>query len=159
MTRPDEGLSTKERWIRGLRLAGAFAAVPLVLLAWQWLAIETVGAHLDIDMKEPGGEPVFGFVLFQIGLAVPVLGTLCVGIPYVLFQLSAGRMSFKTILVASAALSVPYALIVYGFLQPHGYPTFTKIVAALSLPGFIVAGLCFYVLAFWKRPASPLSGR
>jgi len=159
MTRPDEGLSTGQRWIRGLRLAGAFVVVPLVLVGWQWLAIKIVGDQLDIDLVDEQGEPIFGFVLFQIGLAVPALGTLCVGIPYTLFQLSAGRMNFKRTMLASAVLAVPYAMIAYGYLQPQGYSTLAIIVAALSLVGFVVAALCFYVVGLWKRPTSPVTDR
>ena len=159
MTRPDEGLSTGQRWIRGLRLAGAFVVVPLVLVGWQWLAIHTVAGLLDVDLVDEQNEPIFGFVIFQIGLAVPTLGTLCVGIPYTLFQLSAGRMAFKRTVLAGMLLAIPYAMIVYGYMQPQGFNTLTWIVAALSLVGFVIATVLFYIVGLWKRPASPVTHR
>ena len=140
-----------------MRLAGAFVVVPLVLVGWQWLAIEIAGKQLDIKLVDDQGQTIFGFVLFQIGLAVPTLGTLCIGIPYTLFQLSAGRMDFKHTISASAVLSLPYAMIVYGYMQPQGYQKLTYIVAGLSLLGFILAGMCFYVVGLWKRPSSPVT--
>lgn len=146
------------QWIRGIRLFGGFLLTPAVVPLTLCGSLQLVTARLHPSLSSINEEALRMFVL-TFGVGMVYLGVLCFGLPYVLLVLRAGRLNFRTIMLPTLMLSWIFSMVVYFSLQKD-YP-FAGTVAALCVPGVILAGLCFYVLGVWRSndeetPVSPL---
>jgi hypothetical protein len=144
--------------IQGLRLFWRFLLAPAIVPLTLYGSLHLVTACFRPSLGGINEEALRMFVL-TVGVGMVYLCVLCFGLPYVLLILRAGRLSFRTVLLPTLMLSWIFAMVVYFSLQKD-YP-FAGTVAALCVPGVILAGLCFYVLAVWRSheddtPISPL---
>ena len=135
------------QWIRGIRLFGGFLLTPAVVPLTLYGALQLVSAHFHPSLSDINEEVLRTFVL-TVGVGMVYLCVLCFGLPYVLLVLRAGRLNFRTVMLPTLMLSWIFSMVVYFSLQKD-YP-FAGTVAALCVPGVIVAGLCFYVLGVWR---------
>jgi hypothetical protein len=132
------------QWIRGIRLFGAFLLAPAVVPLTLYGSLQLVTAHALSGINE---EALRMFVL-TVGVGMVYLCVLCFGLPYALLVLRAGRLNFRAVILPTLMLSWIFAMVVYFSLQKE-YP-FAGTVAALCVPGVILAGLCFYVVGVWR---------
>jgi hypothetical protein len=146
------------QWIRGIRLFGGFLLAPAVVPLTLYGSLQLVTAHAHPGLGGVNEEALRMFVL-TVGVGMVYLCVLCFGLPYALLVLRAGRLNFRAVILPTLMLSWIFAMVVYFSLQKE-YP-FAGTVAALCVPGVILAGLCFYVLGVWRSdddetPVNPL---
>ena len=110
-------------------------------------SLQLVTAYFHPNFSGINEEALRAFVL-TFGVGMVYLCVLCFGLPYVLLVLRAGRLNFRTVMLPTLMLSWIFSMVVYFSLQKD-YP-FAGTVAALCVPGVILAGLCFYVLGVWR---------
>jgi hypothetical protein len=135
------------QWIRGIRLFGGFLLAPAVVPLTLYGSLQLVTAHFHPGVSGINEQALRMFVL-TVGVGMVYLCILCFGLPYVLLVLRAGRLNFRTVILPTLVLSWIFAMVVYFSLQKD-YP-FAGTVAALCVPGVILAGLCFYILGVWR---------
>ena len=146
------------QWIQGIRLFGGFLLAPAVVPLTLYGSLQLVTAYFHPSLSGINAEVLRTFVL-TVGVGMVYLCVLCFGLPYVLLVQRAGRLGFRTVMLPTLMLSWVFSMVVYFSLQKD-YP-FAGTVAALCVPGGILAGLCFYVLGVWRshdndRQDSPL---
>ena len=135
------------QWIRGIRLFWGFLLTPAVVPLTLYGSLQLVTAYSHPNFSGINEEALRAFVL-TFGVGMVYLCVLCFGLPYVLLVLRAGRLNFRTVMLPTLMLSWIFSMVVYFSLQKD-YP-FAGTVAALCVPGVILAGLCFYTLGVWK---------
>ena len=137
------------KWLQGFRLfvglALAPAVVPLVLYVSLRIALARLGPNqTDLTM------PALHLFVLVVGVGLVYLGVACFGVPYVLLLRRAGRLTFRTVMLPILMLSWIYAVVVYTSL--HQDYAFAGTVAALCVPGVLLAGLLFHLIAVWRTP-------
>jgi hypothetical protein len=137
------------RWSQGVRLSGGFLLAPAVVPLTLYAALSIATAYHRLDLSGIATDALRMFVL-TFGVGMVYLCVLCFGVPYVVLVRKAGRLNFRAVMLPTLLLSWVYSVVVYASLL-HDYP-FAGTVAALCLPGVILAGLCFYFIGVWKSP-------
>ena len=135
------------QWLRGIRLFGGFLLAPAVVPLTLQASLNLVTACLHLNPNDLPAATLRVFVL-TFGVGMVYLGVLCLGVPYVVLLQRAGRLSFRTVMLPTLMLSWVYAVAVYFSLQKD-YPH-AGAVAALCVPGVLLAGLCFYLIGVWR---------
>jgi hypothetical protein len=110
-------------------------------------SLNLVTACSRLNLSDLAAAALRVFVL-TFGVGMVYLCVLCLGVPYVVLMQKAGRLNFRTVMLPTLVLSWVYSVVVYFSLQ-NDYP-YAGTVAALCLPGVLLAGLCFYLLALWR---------
>ena len=139
-----------EKWSWGFRLLLGLVLAPAVVPLALYVSLRIALARLGPDQAY---FTVAGLHLFvvAIGVGPAYLCVLCFGVPYILLLRRAGRLRFRTIMLPALMLSWIYAVVVYTSLQ-QDY-AFAGTVAGLCVPGVLLAGLLFHVIAVWRTPA------
>ncbi len=139
-----------EKWFRECRLVMALALAPAVVPLVLYVSLGLALARLGPSGTDLTGAALWTFIL-AAGVGPVYLCVLCFGVPYVLLLRRAGRLSLRTIMLPTVILSWVYWAVVYASLSPDY--TFAGTVAGLCVPGVLLAGLLFHVLALWRTPA------
>ena len=134
-------------WLRGFRLFGAFLLAPAVMPATLYTSLRVIATRFGPSLSDIAADALRTFVL-TFGVGMVYLSVLCLGVPYVLLLRRAERLSFRTVMLPALVLSWVYSVIVYASLQGD-YP-FAGTIAALCVPGVLLAGLFFYILGVWR---------
>ena len=135
------------QWLRGIRLFWGFLLAPAVVPLPLHGSLNLVTAHSHLDFSGIMADTLRTFVL-PFGVGMVYLCVPCFGVPYVALVLKAGRLSFRAIMLPTLMPSWVFSVVVYFSLQ-KGYP-FAGTVAALCVPGVLLAGLCFYLIGVWR---------
>ena len=136
-------------WLRGIRLFLGFLLAPAVVPLTLHAALSIIITRLGLNLTDLRAESLRLFEL-TFGVGMVYLCVLCFGLPYVLFMLRAGRLDFRAILLPTLVAAWVYAVVVYASL--HRDFSFAGTVATACVPGVLLAGLCFYLLAVWHAP-------
>ncbi len=138
-----------EKWSRGFRLFLGLVLAPAVVPLVLYISLRLALARLGPDQAYFTAAGLHLFVL-AIGVGPAYLCALCFGMPYVVLLRRSGRLGFRTLMLPTLMLSWIYSVVVYTSLQ-HDYP-FAGTVAAFCVPGVLLAGLFFYLIAVWRAP-------
>ena len=135
------------KWLRGIRLFWGFLLAPAVVPLTLHGSLNLVTAHFHLDLSGIMADTLRTFEL-TFGVGMVYLCVLCFGVPYVALVLKAGRLGFRAVMLPTLMLSWVFSVVVYFSLQKD-YP-FAGTVAALCVPGVLLAGLCFYLIGVWR---------
>ncbi|MBM4028221.1 MAG: hypothetical protein FJ280_22935 [Planctomycetes bacterium] len=135
------------RWLRGFRLFWGLVLAPAVVPVTLFLSLQTAVTRFGLDRSDVVTAALHTFVL-TFGAGLVYLSVLCFGLPYIVLLSRAGRLNFRTIMLPTGMLSWVYCVVIYASL--HGDYPFAGTVAAICVPGVLLSGLLFYVIALWR---------
>jgi hypothetical protein len=143
-------------WLPGLRLFCGFLLAPAVVPLTLYGSLRLASARSRLGLGVVATD-VLNVLVLTFGVGMVYLCVLCFGVPYIILLRRAGRLTFRAVLLPTLLLSWVYSVVVYASLQGD-YP-FAGMVAALCVPGVVLAGLGFYTIGLWKSRAdtAPLS--
>ncbi len=130
-----------------VRLGLGFLIAPAILPVFVGtLVVTTGGADAGCSVLLPNF--LCGIVALSYACAVGF------GLPWVLWMRRRGELSLRTILAPILGLALPLLVLLSAVTSMVSWSAGGM--TALSLPGLILATLCFYLIAVW-RPAGAQS--
>jgi hypothetical protein len=117
----------------------------------------SMGTVLDIVLERLGAKPdgpaaimLTGSVLV-VGVGVPYCAPVFPGIPYVIALRGQGGLTFRTVMIPTAILSLIDPVFVYlSLCDMHPPHPLAEAAALPQVLAVILSGLCLYFIGVWK---------
>ena len=152
----EDGDMYVRNWLGGIRLFLGFLLAPAIVSVCLVTSLDMVLARLGAHPDGPTNVMIGAFV-GVVGLVVPYLGALCLGLPYVIILLGRRWLNFRAVMIATLIFALVYPAIVYLSLCDTLHPShpLAEAVAAPQIAAVLLSGLCFYFIGVWELRKEP----
>lgn len=133
-------------------MALGFLLAPAIVPYWLLVSLDYIRAPIIATGYRPSdlSELVFAMGWGNVGIGGAYFGAWFIALPVTVMILISDKvkLNFRVVMIMTLVFSAVYGWVVYTSFVGHYW--FAEGWAAISVPGVIASGFCFYLIAVWS---------